>query len=237
MIDEYWTWIFYGYHSDELSRMSGKPVVAVCDECYRYRVLGMDGYTDLCLSCARAAMVGEHSPTWKGGKVSIKCDNCGHPIERYQHRLDVREHNFCCKRCYTEFRVGKPSANRGRVHSEETRRKSSASRQGISYDEWEGFAKDRPYCPAFDETCRESNRDKYDRKCFVCGKDESENITSTGKHIKLAVHHVDMNKGQGCDNHEWKLVPLCLHHHGSAHTNLVMNRIIYLLNNVWNKVI
>ena len=82
--------------------------------------------------------------------------------------------------------------------------------------------------------CRESNRKKYDRRCFLCGLSESENITSKGVLTKLAVHHVDMNKNQGCDNIRWKLIPVCLHHHGMIHTKTWESRIEYLLNNVWS---
>lgn len=256
MIDEYWTWAFYGYHSDELKPQSGKPVVARCDDCCQYRIVRMDAYCDLCRPCATSINFsmghksGNKSGGWRGGKACVECNECGKSISR--HPSIVSDRNFCDKTCFAKFKNGKGVGMY--IHTENTkaimsvarnvfiadpvnREKLSAAKQGISYDEWEGFATDNPYCPLFDETCRESNREKYGRKCFLYGLDESENITSTGKHKKLSVHHVDMNKYQGCDNHEWNLVPLCLHHHGSAHTNLVMNRIIYLLNNVWNMVI
>ena len=122
-------------------------------------------------------------------------------------------------------------AHKGKIISETTRRKVSAALQGISYDEWEDFAVDSPYCPAFNEACRESNREKYGRRCFICGLPEAENITKTGKQKKLSVHHVDMNKNQGCDGHEWKLVPLCMNHH--SHGVVWTERIKYLLRIVW----
>lgn len=108
------------------------------------------------------------------------------------------------------------------------REKASAAAQGIPYDEWEAFAKDRTYCPKFNERCRESNREKYDRRCFLSGKTEEEN----GQ--KLSVHHYDMNKAQGCDGHTWKLVPLCRKLHSTSHTPTWVARIQYLLNHVWN---
>ena len=116
--------------------------------------------------------------------------------------------------------------------SGETRKKMSATQQGIDYEDWVEFAKDKPYCPAFNETCRESNREKYGRRCFICGKHESKNITRAGKQKKLSVHHVDMNKDQGCNGHEWKLIPTCLRHHGTTHTSLWISRITYLLRNI-----
>ena len=124
-------------------------------------------------------------------------------------------------------------AHKGIRLSDKTRKRMSATFQGISYDEWESFACDSPYCPKFNEKCRESNREKYNRKCFLTGLSELENITKTGKQKKLSVHHVDMDKGQGCDGKRWKLVPICIAWHGRIHNDLWKARIIWLLNNVW----
>lgn len=125
------------------------------------------------------------------------------------------------------------AAMTGRIVSEESRRKVSAAHQGIPYDEWESFAKEQPYCPTFNEACRESNREKYGRKCFICGLPESENLTKTGKIRKLSVHHIDMNKQQGCDGKRWKLIPVCMYHHTTVHNDLWMGRIMFLLNSCW----
>lgn len=108
--------------------------------------------------------------------------------------------------------------------------KASAAQQGIDYNDWVAFAKDKPYCPAFNEACRESNREKYGRKCFICGLPEAENITKKGKQVKLSIHHIDLNKNQGCDGHEWRLIPTCMRHHNRViHTPLWIERITYLL--------
>lgn len=121
----------------------------------------------------------------------------------------------------SEIRTGTHPSFEARWHH-------SATLQGIPYDEWEGFAKDQPYCPRFNEACRESNREKYDRCCFLSGMTEEEN----GK--KLSVHHIDMNKNQGCDGHAWKLVPLAAKLHNVSHTPTWMARIQYLLEHVWS---
>lgn len=52
MIDEDRTLQLYGYTSDELSPKSHKCVVAVCEECGKYRVVKKQGYRDLCYDCA-----------------------------------------------------------------------------------------------------------------------------------------------------------------------------------------
>ena len=72
-----------------------------------------------------------------------------------------------------------------------------------------------PYCEKFNERKKEEVREQYNRKCYICGKDEKENITKTGKQYKLSVHHIDNDKEQGCNGKKWKLAPLCLHCHNS----------------------
>jgi len=118
--------------------------------------------------------------------------------------------------------TSKTSPMKGIPRTDETKMRASATKQGISYDEWESFACESLYCPKFNEACRESNREKYDRKCFICGMTEEEN----GQ--KLSVHHVDMRKSQGCDSN-WKLVPLCKHHHATSHNDELIARLGYLL--------
>lgn len=119
----------------------------------------------------------------------------------------------------------------GKKMSEKTKRKISANHQGILYEEWGSYACEKRYCPNFNESCRESNREKYGRRCFICGLPESENIDKNGKQKKLSVHHVGMDKNQGCNGVRWKLVPVCMAHH--YHTDLWAARFIYLLNSVW----
>lgn len=52
MIDEYYTFLIFGYHSDELSRWSTKPIIVICDVCGEYRSIRKDSYRDLCRSCS-----------------------------------------------------------------------------------------------------------------------------------------------------------------------------------------
>jgi hypothetical protein len=69
-----------------------------------------------------------------------------------------------------------------------------------------------PYCYKFTEELKEKVRQAYNYKCGNCGKDQKGNVTKTGRVFKLAVHHVDEDKMQGCDK-PWDLVPLCLKCH------------------------
>lgn len=109
-----------------------------------------------------------------------------------------------------EYRKQHRDPNTPKFGSDEFRIKRSCTHQGITRDEWDGFITELPYCEKFNDECRESNRNKYNRQCFICDKPESQNITSTGKQRKLSVHHVDMNKDQGCNNTKWKLIPVCM---------------------------
>jgi hypothetical protein len=152
----------------------------------------------------------------------------------YKDTPDAREKNSARRKKYwkehPEARAEIGAERKRYFEDPEARQRLSATKQGIPYDDWEAFAKDQPYCPAFNETCRESNRKKYGRRCFICDLPESENITKDGKQMKLSVHHIDLNKNQGCDGHEWRLIPTCIHHHNNViHTPLWIARIMYLL--------
>ncbi|MCK4665847.1 HNH endonuclease [Candidatus Dependentiae bacterium] len=84
---------------------------------------------------------------------------------------------------------------------------------------WRGGISNGNYCNKFTSECKELNRDKFNRKCFLCGKNELDNIKSNGDKRKLCVHHVDYDKNQGCNAYDWKLVPLCHSCHSKTHYN------------------
>ena len=101
MIDEGRTLEIYGYTSDELKPKSVKTIVAVCEECGKYRDVRKSAYHDLCNSCSHLGitfspehrqklsdankgktvtpetlqkmkrMTGENSPNWKGGITPV----------------------------------------------------------------------------------------------------------------------------------------------------------------------
>jgi cytochrome c553 len=83
--------------------------------------------------------------------------------------------------------------------------------------------KQKGYCDKFDNELREIIRNKYDRRCFICNAHEDTFVK------RLSVHHADKNRNQGCEEVEWKLVPLCASCHARSHHEPLMSRISYLL--------
>ena len=255
MIDESRTMQLFGYTSDALLSGSGKKVIAICEECGAYRVVQMKQSGLFSRSCAAKNAATDpilcekrsiHAQKmWKD--ADFRCNQLEKMTKRYEDPA-VRKKASAAgkKRCAapivrenmsvaatkmwkdSNYREKQKGVQASRCSDPVVREKMSAIQQGIPYDEWEGFAVDSPYCPKFNETCRESNREKYDRRCFLTGETEADN----GQ--KLSVHHYDMNKAQGCDGHAWKLVPLCKKWHNKSHSPTWTARIQYLLNHVWD---
>ena len=127
MILEQETFEEYGYWSDELALQSHKQILAICDGCGKPRITSNNGYRTLCLSCAEKGekngffgknhnettrekmrknhpdVKGTKSYVWKGGKIKIRCDNCGGIKLKYPSHIKGRKHNFCSKKCWIEW--------------------------------------------------------------------------------------------------------------------------------------
>lgn len=89
---------------------------------------------------------------------------------------------------------------------------ASARLSGERSPFWKGGISFGKYCPKFNETLKEEVRRAFGRTCVVCGAHEEE-----GR--RLAVHHVDYNKVQGCKGMRWSLVPLCASCHSKTNSN------------------
>ncbi len=97
--------------------------------------------------------------------------------------------------------------------SEETKNKMSknhADVSGVNNPRWLGGISFQPYCEKFNEKKKEEVRNQYNRQCYICSKNEKDNITKTNKLRKLSVHHTDFDKEQGCNGKSWKLIPVCM---------------------------
>lgn len=109
-------------------------------------------------------------------------------------------------------------SEKGKKMSEESKRKISENSKSPSKENhwnWQGGVSFGEYCYKFNEKCKESNREKFNRKCFLCGKLETTLLKEINK--KLSVHHIDYDKEQGCNNKVWDLVPLCNSCHSKVH--------------------
>ncbi len=111
-------------------------------------------------------------------------------------------------------------AEKGKIISNETKKIWSEQRSGENNSNWRGGTSFEPYCEKFNEKKKEEIRKQYERKCYLCNRDEKDNIYKNGKQIKLSVHHIDNDKEQGCNGKQWKLVPLCMHCHNSKKLNI-----------------
>lgn len=275
MIDEYYTFLIFGYRVDELSKWKKVPIVAMCDECCEYRTVRYDSYTDYCRSCTQKMY--KHAPRSKEAIRKTAEANTGRKhTDEARANMSIGQRNK--KPVTEETRKRMSESHIGSTRSEETRKKMSVSRknlppysqewrdniskskkgikmsdeacanmsiaqkkrdppppktleqcqrisagkQGIPFDEWTEFVRDGEYCHKFNEEIKEYIRNKYNRLCYVCDKNENTN----GR--KLDVHHTDLNKNQGCDEHDWRLVPLCRSCHSSAHAEPLKSRIEYL---------
>jgi len=146
----------------------------------------------------RPNITGENSPCFIAERHIFKaanqgkhfCKYCGGEIDIKIWHYTCGIPNYCSKKCRGGGGIGDKNPN------------------------WKGGISSEPYCFKFSYKVKEEVRVRYNRKCIICGKSEIEN----GE--KLCVHHVDYNKKQGCDDYEWKLVPLCR----SCHTKTNGNR-------------
>lgn len=120
----------------------------------------------------------------------------------------------------SDKKIGKVSWNKGLT--KETNaiiKRISESKMGKNNHCWKGGITHKSYCEKWNETLREKIRSQYNRKCYLCSIDEKDNITKNSKIRKLSVHHIDNDKGQGCNGKKWKLVPLCMICHSKIHHN------------------
>ncbi len=138
-------------------------------------------------------------PSWNKNKI---CPSLGN---KYQHGSDNPNWKGGYPHCET---CGKTLSNH---KSKCCNGCIGYKRKGELNPRWCGGKSFEPYCPKFTTKLKEEIRNRYDRKCFLCGKPEKDNIR------KLDVHHVDYDKEQGCGK-GWELVPLCISCH-TATTN------------------
>ena len=238
------------YNWFEKYPQSNKRVICYCEECGRERNIKYYACSSICIKCANNDLIKKEKnsvDTHNYYSYQENRDNTGRLAREYWSRQENRDDQSIRLIEYWSHQKNRNSQSERLLNSDSRKslamrqsrdpkfgERVSAGKQHISYDEWEAFAAKKLYCPDFNEECKESNRNKYGRMCFLTSLPEEENIGKNGKQRNLSVHHVDMDKGQGCNGIKWKLVPLCMEWHSKVHNKLWEARIIWLLNNVWN---
>ena len=236
MINEEETFRLFGHRSSDLSYGSEKKVIAVCDGCGKIRNLKFNSYHILCRSCANRSQQnkkssrvrkiceqcekiyfvkrshrhrsrfcstkcmakwqsekckGENSPSWRGGRHEMVCKQCGdkYPVYMYQ---SIRS-SFCSTKCAIKWR--------------------SENWKGKNNPNWKGGLSFGKYCEKFNFRFKEKIRNKYNRKCYMCDKNEELN----GR--RLDVHHVSYERECLCEGVECDFVPLCKRCHVKTNGN------------------
>lgn len=220
MIDEEATYREFGYYAMDLAPKSHKKVLAICKKCGKLREVRKGFDRPLCKSCANKgkdnpnfgnclsekskkkignANSREKSHLWNGGEITVLCESCGKPFKVSPSRIKNGGGKYCSRKC------------------------QGIGQKGKKNHRWKGGFSFEPYCPKFNKAFKEYIRNKFDRKCFICGCNE---IGNNGR--KLSVHHVNKNKQCGCaktaaeekaDNIACQFIPLC----GSCHQKLHKN--------------
>lgn len=172
----------------------------------------------------------------KTGPVEIRsCQHCGNNFNVRPSESDKKYCSNACSNASIDHRnklskshkgqkawnkgkhpkpesVAKMAAkHRGKHQSPETIAKRVAKIKGPLNSNWKGGISFEPYCQAFTRSLKESVREQFGRKCYLCGE------TENGE--RLSVHHCDYNKSQGCKGMKWSLIPLCRKCHGHTQGN------------------
>ena len=116
----------------------------------------------------------------------------------------------------SESNKGEKSYNFGKHPSDETRKKLSEAKMGEKNPSYVNGNSNK-YCSLFNEKFKEKIREKFDRRCFLCGLNEEENSR------KLPVHHISYNKNCLCDGADCYFIPLC----DACHSKTNFNREFY----------
>ena len=226
----------FEYYPEELNEGSHGKIIVKCDKCGKIRTNEKRYYSSLCHTCAMGtdAIRKKKSDSYKGLTTEQK-------RKRSESHMG-KKHSEETKQKIGDAHRGKKrgkfsdewienirKASIGRKHTDESKKKMSEAHKGKYCGEdswmWEGGKSFEPYCIKFNDKIKENVRNQYNRKCFLCKKDEIEN----GR--KLDVHHIDYDKQQGCEDKNWVLVPLCISCHSKTNSNrdyweiLIMNKL------------
>lgn len=215
MINKQETIELFGYNPDILKPNSHKKVCVICDNCGKEQILMKCNARELCSSCANSGknnqfygkkhteetkqkmreshphLIGNESPHWKGGKITLICAWCGKEFDR--HKSLIRKYrSFCNKKCMGKWQ--------------------SKNIIKENHPNWRGGVSFGKYCSLFNKSFKKIVRDNYNNRCFLCGKTKEENG------VNLDVHHVNYDKNCLCGS-LCEFVPLCKKCHRKTNFN------------------
>lgn len=190
---------YKGYDPDLIKPKSAKRICVSCEnsECKNpIRYVMKYAYHPSCGSCARS---GKNNPMY--GKPGT---NLGKKFSN-EHKKNISD------------------GNKGKVRSEETKKNHSefmTGRTGESAMNWQGGISYEPYCPKFNKQLKQLVRNRYNNCDYISGihKDVC-NKTKTGKIRELTIHHIDYDKGQGCNGKKFNLIPVSSRHNSIFNSN------------------
>lgn len=216
--------------SGELAPKSGKKIVAVCEDCGKYRVVVKHSYSDLCHSCRFKTPETKHRMSIansrpRGPMPQAQKDNLSNANIGKKRRPFTQEH----RNNISKAKKGKSTKLKGYNRTFDERKKLSATNQGIEYDEWVGFSTEQKYCSKFNDDLKLKIRTQYDFECVMCDMTEDESKALYRE--VLSIHHVGGDKNQGCDGIKINMIPLCKKCHGQSHHEPMKSRIEYLVDN------
>jgi len=141
----------------------------------------------------KAKIMGENNPM-KRPEVKAKIMGENNPVKRPEVREKLsRSIKEAMKR--PEVREKYREIAKNQWKDPEFRERMS----GENNPNWKGGISTEPYCSIFKMPLKERIREKYGRKCFLCG------VKENGK--RLCIHHIDYNKKHCTPDN---LIPLCV---------------------------
>lgn len=138
MIDEYGTYLKFGYKSTDLKKNSHKKVIVICNECRESRESRMSHVSEAKSGkCSRCSRLSKHSPEtkYKIGQSNLKAisegrkkTNKGIPKpESFSKQVSINNSKRVWKE---ESRIKLSNSHKNKVMSESSRKKMSEGRMG-----------------------------------------------------------------------------------------------------------
>ena len=240
-------------HCKPKFRMKRDKVTWACVSCGKKRVGYLSEFkrhdieTYKCHRCATTQLCGQKHPSYKIGKISQPCRDCGEMKTAHPNYFERFPDGYRCKPCSFIDKTSslhRSLSQSGKTIPMETRIKISMFSQGVTkQEEWGGFACKQSYCGLWTPEVKERNRSFFDYKCAICGKDE------VGFAKKLDCHHVYWQKSSCCELDDEtglkyfnigveqyyyigdpvKFVPLCPKCHGFVKGNDIKSKIDWVV--------